>query len=148
MTDSLEVTLRQKDVDALMQRMTPRRFSSFARDLTRKLAFDTINAIVQATPVDTGRLKHGWSALFRQGWARSSFPGGGRDRRAQAEGIRASRVQEVSLSASYGVAVINSVVYVGFVEQRYGFVRAAVTREFARFRTELDRDVGAFLREG
>lgn len=121
------------------------------RLLVQKLALDVVGEVMLNNPVDTGRSRMGWVAPIRRFGAvpmraTGRTRGGPIREDRQAEGERASRVFERETGSSYTVSVENPVFYVPYIDQRKPYIRRAVTFQARKFRSELRRDVQAFLR--
>ena len=146
--DGVSVKISDEQHRALIAHLrTQNRIARFVLDSTRKLALDTINQIASISPVDTGRLRAGFFPIFRADWAGPEPPARGRDARAIAEGRRHGSAKETQTRGAYRIRIANSVDYVGFVEERYGFIERAFKLERRRFGRELSRDLDRLVAE-
>lgn len=111
--------------------------------VVRKSAGRVLGAVVKKTPVDTGRLRAGWTASARA--LRISLPifGKGVKPAAVAEGAALSGFQEQKTPVSYQLTMANGVRYGPFIEvghskqARLGMVRVSLEEERRRLVAEL-----------
>lgn len=107
-----------------------------ARLAKAELGLQVLGGVIQANPVDTGRMRAGWQITVGAPGTESPAPGAyGADAGAQAMAEGLSRASEAPLDAP--LWVVNNVEYSGFVEAHHptkaGFVAAVVENVAAQF---------------
>lgn len=123
------------------------RLDEFVIDSTRVLALGTVSQIMRISPVDTGRLRAAFFPLYSKPWAGRPPAAKGRSGRAQAEGRRQGKAREKVRSGRIRISVVNSVNYVQFVEDLYGFIESGFKLEQRRFGREMSNALDDLVKE-
>lgn len=121
MPDKFELEVETAKFRNWTRRLAKNVRSDLGRQVLRKVGLEAARRFIQKTPVDTGRARAGWTAIFDLAgapvvvWGTSSA--------AQSEGKSKGSVVESFTGAEQFIEIINAVAYVIYLE--YGHSQQA-----------------------